>query len=109
MRRLQWILLALSFSIAGAAWADPPDPCCVADVNGDTVVDDDDLLICSFDPPPPECDFDGDTGVGVNDFAFMSVCWETTCASGVPSFTPSGAGLTAGVMAAAAAWACRRR
>lgn len=113
MRRLQWILLALCFSVAGAAWADPSDPCCIADVNGDTVVDDEDLFICSIElpplPPPPECDLDGDTLVGVEDYSIMVNCMDTTCAEGVPSLTPAGAGLAAGVLVASGAWVYRRR
>ena len=113
MRRLQWILLTLCFSVAGAAWADPPDPCCVADVNGDGVVDQGDYDYCAgvwVPGPPPECDLDGDgTAWGVSDVNMMAACWGTTCAAGVPSLTPIGAGLAAGMVVAAGAWVYRRR
>ena len=48
MRRFQWILVALCFSVSGAAWADSPDPCCVADVNGDGVVNEADYEYCTI-------------------------------------------------------------
>jgi hypothetical protein len=113
MRRFQWILIALCFSLSGAARADPPDPCCDVDVNGDGVVDMGDFEYCTPEipefPAPPECDFDGDgNAFGTSDMAIMSACWGATCAAGVPSLTPTGAGLTAGVMLAAGAWGCRR-
>jgi len=111
MRRFQWILIALCFSVTGAAWADPPDPCCVTDVNGDGVVDEADVDYCIpfFGTDNPECDIDGNGSVGTSDFTIISACAGTSCAAGVPSLTPTGAGLAAGVMVAAGAWAYRRR
>ena len=112
MRRFQWILIALCFSVTGAAWADSPDPCCAMDVTGDGVVDQADVDYCTpffGSTTELECDFDGNGGVGTSDFTMLSACYGTTCAAGVPSLTPTGAGLAAGVMVAAGAWVYRRR
>ena len=111
MRRFQWILIALCFSVTGAAWADPPDPCCVADVNGDGVVDGADGEYCLpfVGIDNPECDFDGNGIVGPSDFTILATCDGTICSAGVPSLTPTGAGLAAGIIVAAGAWVYRRR
>ena len=118
MRLLQCAVITLCFSVTEAAWGDPPDLCCATDVTGDGVVDEADLDYCTpfAGTDNPECDFDGNGSVGPSDFTILAACEGTTCAARVPSvtarvpsLTPTGVGLAAGLMVATAAWVDRRR
>lgn len=108
MRRLRWAVLALWFSVTGAAWADSPDYCCITDVTGDGVVDQADVDYC-LEFIGNDCDFDGNGVVTSADYEILSTCLGTICAAGVPSLTPTGVGLAAGAMVVAGAWVYRRR